>query len=146
MVNALLEAAKIVEAGFRIPLVGAGETYTTRVTWKNTGGQSHAFDLLAAYGAYDPYTGDFTPYRYVFTKENISSSPEQTQTTDIPCKVEADTPEGRYDCMVMVCDLTITDNTAHIDKVYDAMVKEDFLEVSVPAIAAEITDFSIIAD
>jgi len=144
MANVLLEAARIAEAAFGIPLVAPGQAYTTRVTWKNTGGESYAFDFMTAYGSYDPGTNTFTPYRYAFVKENVSSSPGQTQTTDIPCGVEADTPPGKYDCFVLIGDLRIIGSTVTIEKQYDVMVKENLLEVGKAAVAAEITGFEIV--
>jgi len=144
--DALLEAAKIVGAAFGIPLVAPGQSYITRVSWRNSGTQSHAFDLLTCYGSYNPSTGKFTAYRYVFIKENVSSSAGQSLTTDIPCGVESDTPAGKYDCLVILCDLHVEAGTVYIDKQYDALVKEDLLEVGAapPGVAAEISDFRIV--
>lgn len=145
--DALLEAAKIVKAAFGVPLVAPGQTYTTKVSWRNTGTQSHAFDLFTCYGTYNPSTGKFTPYRYVFLKQNVSSSAGQSLSTDIACKVESDTPAGKYDCMVILCDLHTEDGTVYIDKQYDVLVKENLLEVGAappPGVAAEISNFTII--
>lgn len=121
--------------------VEQGGVFTASVSWKNIGTQSYAFDLVAAFGH---LVGNELHDAWACWKENVPSSPGQSQATSVPCGVPSGISPGGYDGVAFLCDAHIEGNTIYIDKTYHTMAKPGMLNVIAAAVSAKIEDFVLV--
>jgi len=104
--------------------ISPGEYLRVSVNWTNIGQEAHAFDIVVYYGKYNSNTGEFEAYDAAAT-ENVSSVPDQTQTTD--CDFQYPIPQDlagqKLDVLALIADL-------ETETVYDALLELEAIQVT----------------
>ncbi len=105
----------------------AGYILKATVEIQNTGTQSHAFDVIVAFGK------GTNPLDFQVKKgggvQDFSISPGDTKAVDVEIRTGSE-DVGKWDVIVIVCDFHIEGGQTVIDYAYDWLICTDALVIS----------------
>jgi hypothetical protein len=126
--------AKITDFSITPTSGSPGEMVTATIKWQNTGSKDYSFDVVCLF---DEKTDGVSGWGGVLLDVSSKAGENKTSTIEITIPSVA---AKRYDGYAIICDVHQVSGGYEIDKIYDSMVKEGLLEVSLPV---EITAFAL---
>jgi len=116
-----------------------GDSVVATIVWKNTGNKTYAFDIVAMF---DEKVDGIHGWGNLL--ENVSLDPGETKTSNIEIVIP-EVEAKKYDGYALICDARRTnEHDYEVVNLYDAMVKENMLEVIAGAVAAKIEGFVLV--
>jgi hypothetical protein len=127
--------AKVLDFSLTPASGSPGQKVTATIKWQNTGTQDYSFDVVCLF---DEKTDGLSGWGSLLLDVSAKAGEEKTSTIEITIPSVA---AKRYDGYAIICDVhQVESGRYEIDKIYDTMVKEGLLEVSLPV---EITAFAL---
>jgi len=127
--------AKVLDFSITPTSGSPGQKVTATIKWQNTGTKDYLFDVACLF---DEKTNGLSGWGGLLLDVSAKAGEEKTSTIEITIPFVA---AKIYDGYAIICDAhQVEPGRYEIDKIYDTMVKEDLLEVSLPV---EITAFAL---
>jgi hypothetical protein len=127
--------AKVLDFSLTPTSGSPGQKVTATIKWQNTGTKDYLFDVVCLF---DEKTNGLSGWGGLLLDVSAKAGEEKTSTIQITIPSIA---ARRYDGYAIICDVhEVEPGRYSSDKIYDTMMKEGLLEVSLPV---EITAFAL---